>query len=77
MLVLFLTYFFLGRVHLRILSNLADRRIARARCMIPVKELAFGEFSGERVRDGIIQAWAFAASDPYRAATHNKVCDAI
>jgi hydroxymethylglutaryl-CoA reductase len=61
-----------GRVHLRILSNLADRRIARARCTIPVKELAFGEFSGERVRDGIIQAWAFAASDPYRAATHNK-----
>jgi len=61
-----------GRVHLRILSNLADRRIARVRCTIPVSELAFGEFSGERVRDGIIQAWAFAASDPYRAATHNK-----
>ena len=61
-----------GRVHLRILSNLADRRLARARCVIPVKELAFGEFSGERVRDGIIEAWAFAAADPYRAATHNK-----
>jgi len=61
-----------GRVHLRILSNLAVHRIARARCMIPVKELAFGNFSGERVRDGIIQAWAFAQADPYRAATHNK-----
>ncbi|MEP7136556.1 MAG: hydroxymethylglutaryl-CoA reductase, degradative [Chloroflexota bacterium] len=61
-----------GRVHLRILSNLADHRLARARCTIPVKELAFGEFSGEKVRDGIIEAWAFAASDPYRAATHNK-----
>ncbi len=61
-----------GRVHLRILSNLADRRIARARCVIPVKELAFGDFSGEKVRDGIIEAYAFAASDPYRAATHNK-----
>jgi len=61
-----------GRVHLRILSNLADQRIARARCTIPVEVLGFGEFSGERVRDGIIQAWAFAASDPYRAATHNK-----
>jgi hydroxymethylglutaryl-CoA reductase len=61
-----------GRVHLRILSNLADRRLARSRCVIPVKELAFGEFSGERVRDGIIEAWAFAAADPYRAATHNK-----
>jgi hydroxymethylglutaryl-CoA reductase len=61
-----------GRVHLRILSNLADRRLARARCTIPVGELAFDEFSGESVRDGIIEAWAFAASDPYRAATHNK-----
>jgi hydroxymethylglutaryl-CoA reductase len=61
-----------GRVHLRILSNLADRRLARARCRIPVHELAFGEFSGERVRDGIIEAWAFAAVDPYRATTHNK-----
>jgi len=61
-----------GRVHLRILSNLADRRLARARCTIPVNELAFDDYSGEQVRDGIIEAWAFAASDPYRAATHNK-----
>jgi hydroxymethylglutaryl-CoA reductase len=69
-----------GRVHLRILSNLADRRIARVRCVIPVKELAFetvGQngilpYTGEKVRDGIIEAYAFAASDPYRAATHNK-----
>src|SRR6185436_7829650 len=61
-----------GRVHLRILSNLADHRLARARCTIPVSELAFGDFPGEKVRDGIIEAWAFAASDTYRAATHNK-----
>lgn len=61
-----------GRVHLRILSNLADRRLARARCTIPVKELAFDNYTGQQVRDGIIEAWAFAASDPYRAATHNK-----
>ena len=61
-----------ARVHLRILSNLADRRLARARCTIPVKELAFDNFSGEEVRDGIIAAYAFAAADPYRAATHNK-----
>jgi hydroxymethylglutaryl-CoA reductase len=61
-----------GRVHLRILSNLADRRLARARCTIPIKELAFDNYTGEQVRDGIIEAWAFAASDPYRAATHNK-----
>jgi hydroxymethylglutaryl-CoA reductase len=74
-----------GRVHLRILSNLADHRLARARCTIPVSELAFGRgdstcsgdsvsrhYTGEEVRDGIIEAWAFAVSDPYRAATHNK-----
>jgi hydroxymethylglutaryl-CoA reductase len=35
-------------------------------------ELAFDDFSAESVRDGIIAAWAFAAADPYRAATHNK-----
>jgi hydroxymethylglutaryl-CoA reductase len=61
-----------GRVHLRILSNLADRRLARARCSIPVEELAFDDYTGQEVRDGIIAAWAFAAADPYRAATHNK-----
>jgi hydroxymethylglutaryl-CoA reductase len=61
-----------GKVHLRILSNLADRRLARVRCTIRLEELAFSEYSAETVRDGIIAAWAFAASDPYRAATHNK-----
>jgi hydroxymethylglutaryl-CoA reductase len=68
-----------GRVHLKILSNLADRRLAKATCKIPVQELAFssgGEeprfYSGGQVRNGIIEAWAFAAADPYRAATHNK-----
>lgn len=69
-----------GRVHLRILSNLADRRLAHARCTIPVNELAFSAqdgseirpYTGEQVRNGILEAWAFAACDPYRAATHNK-----
>jgi len=61
-----------GRVHLRILSNLADRRLAHARCTIPLSELAFRDFSAKEVRDGIIAAWAFAVADPYRAATHNK-----
>lgn len=61
-----------GRVHLRILSNLADRRIAGASCTIPLAVLGFDEFKAEEVRDGIIEAWAFAAADPYRAATHNK-----
>ena len=63
-----------GKVHLKILSNLADRRIARVRCTVPVSELTMGfeSFKGETVRDGIIAAYAFAAADPYRAATHNK-----
>jgi hydroxymethylglutaryl-CoA reductase len=61
-----------GRVHLRILSNLADRRLARARCAIPLEQLGFSNFRAEEVRDGIIDAWAFAVADPYRAATHNK-----
>lgn len=61
-----------GRAHLRILSNLTDRRRAWAACTIPVASLAFDAFSGEQVRDGVIEAYAFAAVDPYRAATHNK-----
>ena len=61
-----------GRVLLRILTNLADRRLARARCVIPLDELAFDRFAPEEVRDNILAAWAFAAADPYRAATHNK-----
>ena len=61
-----------GRVHLRILSNLADHRLARAECTIPVDELVFSGYSGSDVVQGVIAAWAFAAVDPYRAATHNK-----
>ena len=61
-----------GRVNLRILSNLADRRTARAECNIPVEVLTRGEFSGREVAKSIFEAWAFAAADPYRAATHNK-----
>jgi hydroxymethylglutaryl-CoA reductase len=61
-----------GRVRLRILSNLADRRLARARCTIPADALAFEAFSGQEVVQGIVEAAAFAAADPYRAATHNK-----
>jgi hydroxymethylglutaryl-CoA reductase len=61
-----------GKALLRILSNLAVRRIARARCTIKSSSLAFEGFSGEEVRDGILAAYAFATVDPYRAATHNK-----
>jgi len=56
-----------GRVLLRILSNLADRRIARAGAVIRKEEIG-----GEQVVDDIVSAWAFADADPYRAATHNK-----
>ena len=61
-----------GRVVLRILSNLADQRRARARVVIDPH--AFGEHGrdGARIADGIVKAYAFAAADPYRAATHNK-----
>ncbi len=61
-----------GRVNLRILSNLADRRLARARCVVPAKELATEGMSGELVAQRIVEAYALAAVDPYRAATHNK-----
>lgn len=61
-----------GRVNLRILSNLADRRLARAKCIVPASSLAQEGFSGTEVVRGIVEAWAFAATDSYRAATHNK-----
>jgi hydroxymethylglutaryl-CoA reductase len=56
-----------GRVYLRIISNLATKRLARAWCTVPKEALG-----GEDVVDGIVNASAFAAADPYRAATHNK-----
>src|SRR5690625_3458787 len=61
-----------GKVYLRILSNLPDRCLARSRCVIPVELLASDGYSGEEVRDGVIHAFEFADSDPYRAVTHNK-----
>lgn len=56
-----------GQTNLRILSNLADRRLARARCVWPLAAIG-----GETVRDGMLSAYHFADADPYRAATHNK-----
>lgn len=61
-----------GRVFLRILSNLADRSLVKARVRIPTRLLTGKGFDGEQVRDGIIVANDFARVDPYRAATHNK-----
>ena len=61
-----------GKVLLRIVSNLADRRLARAR--LEVSPAAFDEhgWKGDEVVEGILDAYAFALADPYRAATHNK-----
>lgn len=56
-----------GNARLRIISNLADKRLARARAVFSKEALG-----GEEVVDGIVQAYAFAAADPYRCATHNK-----
>ncbi len=56
-----------GRVYLRIISNLATERLARAYVTVPKESLG-----GEEVVDGVVQAYRFAAADPYRAATHNK-----
>lgn len=56
-----------GKVYLRILSNLADKRVARARAVWTCEAIG-----GESVRDGIVSAYHFADFDPYRAATHNK-----
>ncbi|MBX3608739.1 MAG: hydroxymethylglutaryl-CoA reductase, degradative [Hydrogenophaga sp.] len=56
-----------GQTNLRILSNLADRRLARARCVWPVAAIG-----GDAVRDAMVSAYHFADADPYRAATHNK-----
>ncbi|HQJ32330.1 MAG TPA: hydroxymethylglutaryl-CoA reductase, degradative [Anaerolineaceae bacterium] len=61
-----------ARAHLRILSNLSDRRLASAEVRLPAEVLAFEGYNGEQVRDGVVEAWAFAEADPYRAATHNK-----
>lgn len=56
-----------GKVYLRIVSNLADKRLVRAWGRVPKDVLG-----GDEVVEGIVYAWAFASADPYRAATHNK-----
>ena len=56
-----------GRVLLRIISNLADRRLVRASAVFDKDAIG-----GEEVVEGIVYAYAFAKADPYRCATHNK-----
>lgn len=61
-----------GRVNLRILSNLSDRRMATARGLVRADSLATASATGAEVVSAIIEAGVFAECDPYRAATHNK-----
>ncbi|MBI3287682.1 MAG: hydroxymethylglutaryl-CoA reductase, degradative [Chloroflexi bacterium] len=61
-----------GRAVLRILTNLADRRLARATAAIPARALATEGLQGHEVAQRILEAQALAEVDPYRAATHNK-----
>ena len=56
-----------GKVYLRIISNLAIHRLARVEAIFSAQSLG-----GEDVVNGILEAYAFAAADPFRAATHNK-----
>ncbi len=56
-----------GRPLLRIISNLADRRLVTVKCVVKAEDIG-----GPEAVDNIIAAWAFAQADPYRASTHNK-----
>jgi hydroxymethylglutaryl-CoA reductase len=61
-----------GRALLRILSNLADRRLAQAEAVIPSAALATEDLDGPEVTQRIVASYALSEIDPYRAATHNK-----
>lgn len=61
-----------GVVRLRILSNYADLRLARAMVSVTPEALKTSDYAGERIATGIVEACALAIVDPYRAATHNK-----
>ena len=61
-----------GRAVLRIISNLAVHRLARARATFRASLLATETATGPAVVEAILDAYAFAAADPFRCATHNK-----
>jgi len=56
-----------GKVRLKILSNLADKRIVKAKAVFDKEKIG-----GERVVDAFLESYTLAVIDPYRAATHNK-----
>ncbi len=61
-----------GQARLRILSNLADKRLVKASVKLHTDSLLTDKYDGKRVAQSIVEACAFAEVDPYRAATHNK-----
>lgn len=61
-----------GKIGLRILTNLCDRRLIRVAARVPFSVLHSVNMSGEEAAFGIASASRFAEEDPYRAATHNK-----
>jgi len=61
-----------SKINLRIVSNLADQRLARSKAKFPIDLLAKSGFSGDEVAKRILSAYEFAKKDPYRATTHNK-----
>ena len=61
-----------AKVGLRILSNLADKRLARASVRISPEAFHSDPAMGAQIVEGIASAYRFAYADPYRAATHNK-----
>ena len=61
-----------GRISLRILSNLADKKLYRARCRLAPELLAQENITGQTTAQRIVEACTIANCDPYRAATNNK-----
>ena len=64
-----------GKARLRIISNLATKRLARSKTVWTKKALeesTGGKINGAEIVEGVLDAWAFACGDPYRGATHNK-----
>ncbi len=56
-----------GRIRLKILTNLADKRLARAKAVFDKEKMG-----GEKIVDAFLESYTLAKIDPYRAATHNK-----
>ena len=56
-----------GKVRLKILTNLADKRLVKATAIFDKEKMG-----GDHVIDAFLESYTLAAIDSYRAATHNK-----